>query len=136
MLSSCIRHGQTIGNACSFRVDTKSSRKYCHVGGHVFIRWTELYWPKVFCVQRKIKPNPNRISKRITLSLLRAHSIQGRPCTVRPAERTARMIEVRAVLHHCVPYKGLHPLRSFGSYPSALCSGSNLLSADSPRRKV
>ena len=30
---------------------------------------------------------------------------------MRPAEQTARTIEVRAVLRHFVPYKGLHPLR-------------------------
>ena len=38
-------------------------------------------------------------------------SIQGKPCIVRSARRTARTDEVRAVLRHCVPYKGLHPLR-------------------------
>ena len=27
---------------------------------------------------------------------------------------------VRAVLRHCVPYKGLHPLRCHSSYPGAL----------------
>ena len=37
-------------------------------------------------------------------------SIQGQALYVRSARQTARTLEVRAVLRHCVPYKGLHPL--------------------------
>jgi len=36
-------------------------------------------------------------------------------------------LEVRAVLRHFVPYKGLHPLRCLRSYPGALCSENSLL---------
>ena len=34
---------------------------------------------------------------------------------------------VRAVLRHSVPYKGLPPLRRLCVYPSALCGGNSLL---------
>jgi len=34
---------------------------------------------------------------------------------------------VRAVLRHFVPYKELRTLRRLRVYPSALCSGNNLL---------
>ena len=34
---------------------------------------------------------------------------------------------VRAVLRHFVPNKGLHPLRRLRVYPSTLCSGNRLL---------
>jgi len=46
---------------------------------------------------------------------------------VRPAEQTDQTIEVWPVLRHFVPSKWLHPLRCHSSYPSALCSGNNLL---------
>ena len=36
-------------------------------------------------------------------------------------------LNVRAVLRHFVPNKGLHPLRRLRVYPSALCSGNSLL---------
>ena len=42
---------------------------------------------------------------------------------------------VRAVLRHFVPYKGLHPLRCLRSYLSALCSGNNLLTQTVPAAK-
>jgi len=38
-------------------------------------------------------------------------SIQGQALYVRSARQTARTNEVRAVLRHFVPSKGLHPLR-------------------------
>ena len=38
-------------------------------------------------------------------------SIQGQALYVRSARQTARTIEIRAVLRHFVPNKGLHPLR-------------------------
>ena len=38
-------------------------------------------------------------------------SIQGQALYVRSARQTARTMEVRAVLRHSVPNKGLHPLR-------------------------
>ena len=34
---------------------------------------------------------------------------------------------VRAVLRHFIPNKGLHPLRRLRAYPSGLCSGNRLL---------
>ena len=36
-------------------------------------------------------------------------------------------LNVRAVLRHSVPYKGLPPLRRLCVYPSALCGGNSLL---------
>ena len=48
------------------------------------------------------------------------------PVCVRSARQTARTIEVRAVLRHCVPYKGLHPLRRLCCYPCALRMENNL----------
>ena len=42
---------------------------------------------------------------------------------------------VRAVLRHCVPNKGLHPLRCLRSYPSTLCGGNNLLTQTVPAAK-
>ena len=36
-------------------------------------------------------------------------------------------MEVRAVLRHSIPNKGLHPLRRLRAYPSGLCSGNRLL---------
>ena len=48
------------------------------------------------------------------------------PVCVRSARQTARTMEVRAVLRHCVPYKGLHPLRRLCGYPYPLWMGNNL----------
>ena len=45
-------------------------------------------------------------------------SIQGQALYVRSARQTARTFEVRAVLRHSVPYKGLHPLRRFAAIPA------------------
>ena len=36
-------------------------------------------------------------------------------------------LNVRAVLRHFIPNKGVPPLRCHSSYPSALCSGNSLL---------
>lgn len=55
---------------------------------------------------------------------------------MRSAKRTARTNEVRAVLRRVAPHKGLHPLHRLRIYPRELCSGNNLLSAGSYRRKV
>jgi hypothetical protein len=41
--------------------------------------------------------------------------------------RQLGLMNVRAVLRHSVPYKGLHPLRRLRVYPSALCGGNSLL---------
>ena len=43
---------------------------------------------------------------------------------------------VRSVLRHCVPNKGVPPLRCLCIYPSALCGGDGLLKAECFRRKV
>lgn len=48
------------------------------------------------------------------------------PVCMRSARQTARTMEVRAVLRHCVPYKGLHPLRRLCGYPCPLWMGNNL----------
>ena len=45
-------------------------------------------------------------------------------------------LNVRAVLRRVAPHKGLHPLHRLRIYPRELCSGNNLLSAGSYRRKV
>ena len=45
-------------------------------------------------------------------------SIQGQALYVRSARQTARTIEVRAVLRHFVPNKGLHPLRRYAAIPA------------------
>ena len=44
-------------------------------------------------------------------------------------------LEVRAVLRHFVPYKGLYPLRCLRSYPGALCNENNLLTQTVPAAK-
>ena len=48
------------------------------------------------------------------------------PVCVRSARQTARTMIVRAVLRHCVPYKGLHPLRRLCGYPCPLRMENNL----------
>ena len=45
-------------------------------------------------------------------------------------------LNVRAVLRHFVPYKGLHPLRRMRVYPSALCNGNSLLAQTIPAAKL
>lgn len=62
------------------------------------------------------------------------YSPDGSMCALRG--RQPGHLKVRAVLRHFVPYKELRPLRRFCGYPCGLCGGNNLLSADSPRRKV
>ena len=51
-------------------------------------------------------------------------SIQGQAPYVRSARRTARTMEVRAVLRHFVPNKGLHPLRRYAAILADLVSGN------------
>ena len=53
------------------------------------------------------------------------YSPDGSMCALRG--RQPGRLTVRAVLRHFVPNKGLHPLRRLRAYPSALCSGNNLL---------
>ena len=53
------------------------------------------------------------------------YSPNGSMCALRG--RQPGQANVRAVLRHLVPYKGLHPLRRLRVYPSALCSGNRLL---------
>ena len=43
---------------------------------------------------------------------------------MRSARRTARTANVRAVLRHCVPNKGLHSLRRYAAIPAALPSSA------------
>ena len=47
-----------------------------------------------------------------------------KPCIVRSARQTARTANVRAVLRHFVPNKGLHPLRRYAAIPAALPSSA------------
>ena len=51
-------------------------------------------------------------------------SIQGQALYVRSARQTARTFEVRAVLRHSVPYKGLHPLRRYAAIPAYFAIGA------------
>ena len=53
------------------------------------------------------------------------YSPDGSMCALRG--RQLGQTNVRAVLRHSVPSKGVPPLRCHSSYPSALCSGNNLL---------
>ena len=53
------------------------------------------------------------------------YSPDGSMCALRG--RQPGHLNVRAVLRHFVPYKGVPPLRCHSSYPSALCSGNRLL---------
>ena len=53
------------------------------------------------------------------------YSPDGGMCALR--DRQSGQPNVRAVLRHSVPYKGLPPLRRLCVYPSALCGGNHLL---------
>lgn len=53
------------------------------------------------------------------------YSPDGSMCALRG--RQPGQPNVRAVLRHSVPYKGLPPLRRLCVYPSALCGGNSLL---------
>ena len=44
-------------------------------------------------------------------------------------------LNVRAVLRHFIPNKGVPPLRCLSSYPSALCSENGLLAQTVPAAK-
>ena len=61
------------------------------------------------------------------------YSPDGSMCALRG--RQPGQTNVRAVLRHFVPNKGLHPLRCHSSYPSALCSGNSLLTQTIPTAK-
>ena len=67
-----------------------------------------------------------------TLGVL-LYSPDGSMCALRG--RQPGQPNVRAVLRHSVPYKGLHPLRRLRVYPSALCSGNRLLAQTIPAAK-
>ena len=54
-------------------------------------------------------------------------------CVLR--SRQPGRLNVRAVLRHSIPYKGLHPLRRLRVYPSALYSGNSLLTQTIPAAK-
>lgn len=51
-------------------------------------------------------------------------SIQGEALYVRSARLTARTIEVRAVLRHFAPNKGLHPLHRYAAIPADFAIGA------------
>ena len=53
------------------------------------------------------------------------YSPDGSMCVLRSLQ--PGQTNVRAVLRHSVPYKGLHPLRRLRVYPSALRGGNSLL---------
>ena len=53
------------------------------------------------------------------------YSSNGSMCALRG--RHPGRLNVRAVLRHFVPYKGVPPLRRLRVYPSALCGGNSLL---------
>ena len=53
------------------------------------------------------------------------YSPDGSMCALR--DRQPGQPNVRAVLRHFVPNKGLHPLRRLRAYPSGLCSENGLL---------
>ena len=49
-----------------------------------------------------------------------------KPCMCVLRSLSPGQLRVRAVLRHCVPYKGLHPLRRLCGYPCPLRIGNNL----------
>ncbi len=53
---------------------------------------------------------------------------------VRSAKQTARTMEVRVVLRHCVPSKGLHPLRRLCGYPKPKTQHVNFTACPKDRR--
>ena len=61
------------------------------------------------------------------------YSPDGSMCALRG--RQPGQPNVRAVLRHSVPSKGLPPLRCHSSYPSALCSENGLLAQTVPAAK-
>ena len=61
------------------------------------------------------------------------YSPGGSMCALRG--RQPGQTNVRAVLRHFVPYKGVPPLRCHSSYPSALCSENSLLAQPIPAAK-
>ena len=63
-------------------------------------------------------------------------SIQGQALYVRSARQTARTPECPGCFVSLPSVQGAAPLAPLCGYPCVLCSGNNLLSADSPRRKV
>ena len=60
---------------------------------------------------------------------------RGKPCMCALRGRQPKHTNIRAVLRHSVPYKGLHPLRRLRVYPSALCGGNSLLVQTIPAAK-
>ena len=70
-----------------------------------------------------------------TLAYKGALLYRGKPCMCALRGRQPGHLEVRAVLRHFVPYKGLHPLRCLRSYPGALCNENNLLTQTVPAAK-
>lgn len=62
------------------------------------------------------------------------YSPDGSMCVLRSLQ--PRRLNVRAVLRHFVPNKGLHPLRRLRVYPCPLCSGNNLLTQTIPPQSL
>ncbi len=80
-----------------------------------------------FCTEKHDQKNPFGTKGALL------YSPDGSTCALRG--RQPGQPNVRAVLRHSVPYKGLHPLRRLRVYPSALCSGNNLLVQTIPTAK-
>ena len=59
-----------------------------------------------------------------TLAYKGALLYRGKPCMCALRGRQPGHLEVRAVLRHFVPYKGLHPLRRFAAIPADFASGA------------
>ena len=63
-------------------------------------------------------------------------SIQGQTLYARSARRTAWTVDCPSCFASLRSEQGVAPLAPLCGYPCTLCGGNNLLSADSPRRKV
>mgnify|MGYP004527198943 CR=1 FL=1 len=72
-----------------------------------------------FCTEKHNQNNPFGTKGALL------YSPDGSMCALRG--RQPGRLNVRAVLRHSVPCKGLHPLRRLRVYPSALCNGNSLL---------
>ena len=80
-----------------------------------------------FCTEKHDQKNPFGTKGALL------YSPDGSMCALRG--RQPGQPNVRAVLRHSVPYKGLPPLRRLRVYPSALCGGNSLLAQTIPAAK-
>ena len=81
-----------------------------------------------FCTEKHDQNNPFGTKGALL------YSPDGSMCVLR--SRQPGQPNVRAVLRHFVPNKGLHPLRRLRVYPSALCIGNNLLAQTVPSQSL